>query len=224
MENNKFYLSFDCAKKTFAFIIIRLDFNFIFYNNKQLRDIINFIKSDIKKNGINDKHIDLATKMDERTKQSIKIIAAECVDLDPSKSNKEMDTVSRVRSVVDYVNRCIMGYVNDIDKNLLTVLVEFQMSFNDKSRCVSTALLTIFSHYDIHLVSPSLKNKIYFTEDGRHANFVQKYKNGYSANKAHALFNYLKFEELFDQKLSISNTLKGHIADAFLQIFGYIIY
>ena len=95
------------------------------------------------------------------------------------------------------------------------------MSANPKARMIFAALIAIFADYDVVLVNPSLKNKIYLSEEGKHKHFIKKYSQLYSANKAHAKYNFMLIEQIFGSPQSIansSNANKGHIADAFMQI------
>jgi hypothetical protein len=96
------------------------------------------------------------------------------------------------------------------------------MSHNTQSKVVSIVLLSLFSEYNIHLVNPSLKNKLYFTDNGQYYLFTEKYRNTYDANKQHALYNFMYFEQVFDQDTKLPKKIKGHVADSFMQIFGFI--
>lgn len=109
------------------------------------------------------------------------------------------------------------------------VLVEYQMSANDKSRCISQQILY---HYvdicEVVLVGPSLKNKICLSTDDRlaHSTFMEKYSSKYTANKNHTKANFLHWLKLnncshmiADNKIKKKNI--DDIADAFMQILGY---
>ena len=74
-----------------------------------------------------------------------------------------------------------------------SVLIEYQMSVNDKSRNVSNQLVY---HYcdkaNTYLVGPSLKNKINLSADQSlsHGEFMSKYSSKYTANKNHSKENF----------------------------------
>ncbi len=220
----KWYLSFDCATKTFAFILLKINFDQLFVDTKKIIEILNYVRKKIELNENLEEVLTIMNKLNNKTKYAIEIITGNCIDLIPGISNKDIDTVKRVKIVSNYVKQNILPLIKDIPIDDLNVLVEFQMSHNTQSKVVSIVLLSLFSEYELHLVNPSLKNKIYFTEEGRYCYFIEKYKNSYDANKKHALYNFKEFERLFDQKINVSDKLKGHIADSFMQVIGHIMY
>ena len=224
MNNIKYYLSFDCATKTFAYILVKINFNYLYADTNELRTVCNYISNQIKEGKITEDIINILHKLDNNTKNAIQFIKGECIDLIPNIANKDIDTVERIKIVSKYVKKNIYPLITDINPDQLSILVEFQMSHNTQSKVVSIALLTLFSDYEIHLVNPSLKNKLYFTTEGKYCHFIEKYKNSYDANKKHALYNFKEFERIFNQSLTCSDKLKGHIADAFMQILGLIMY
>jgi hypothetical protein len=112
------------------------------------------------------------------------------------------------------------------------VLVEYQMSANDKSRCVSNGILYHYScikNLNIELVGPSLKNKICFSLDETltHGSFMEKYASKYTANKNHSKANFIYWLKLYGltsiiQENKIEKKNIDDIADAFMQIWGWI--
>jgi len=219
----QWYLSFDCATKTFAYVLVKIKLNHLFID---VRKVLNLVKILTKKIHCNfsDDMANILYDIDNKTKYAIEIITGNCIDLIPGIDNNNINTVDRIKIVSKYVKNDIFPFINDIPMDKITILIEFQMSYNTQSKIVSIALLTLFSEYTIHLVNPSLKNKIYFTEEGKYYHFIEKYKNSYDANKKHALYNFKEFERIFDQHIDVSDNLKGHIADSFMQIFGYIMF
>lgn len=211
-----YYLSFDCATKTFGFILLKINEKINLNEIKKIKESINFIQ---KNNG---DYTDLIHKIKLILDNYITVIKFGCIDLAPNTSDKDISTISRVRLVVEYIKECIVPELKNIEKDELVVLVEYQMSSNDKSRCVSTVLLTLFYDYKIFLVPPTYKNKIYLKKENIHNKFIQKYSNMYTANKKHALQGLLDYEEIFNNPIDLPMGLKGHVADAFMQIFGYI--
>lgn len=219
-----YYLSFDCATKTFAFILVKINMDHLFVNINELRNIIKICENKLKTDGYSDEIGKIINKIDSNTNDIIQIITCNCIDLIPGIANKDINTVERVKIVSNYTKNEIYPLISEIPKDDLNVLIEFQMSHNTQSKIVSIALLSLFSDYNLFLVNPSLKNKLNFTENGKYCYFMEKYKNSYDANKKHALYNYKEFERIFDQTTNISDKLKGHIADAFMQIFGHILF
>jgi hypothetical protein len=211
---NKYFLSFDCATKTFGYVFVRIT---LLENIEEMKNRISQI---IYKENINSDDIKFVLESKKIVNESIKIIDSGCVDLFPGKANKEISTIDRIKKTSEYVSTLI-PMLKDLE---VTVLVEFQMSQNTQSKIVSIVLLTLFSKYECHLVYPSLKNKINFYDNYHYSKFISKYKSNYTANKQHALENFKQFEILFDQIKPISNKQKGHIADAFMQIFGFILF
>ena len=113
-----------------------------------------------------------------------------------------------------------------------TILIEYQMSVNDKSRCVSNQILYHYScinNASVHLVGPTLKNKICFSEDDSlsHGVFMEKYASKYTANKNHTKANFLYWLT----KRNLNSIIKENkikkkniddVADAFIQIWGWL--
>ena len=116
------------------------------------------------------------------------------------------------------------------------VLIEYQMSINDKSRCVSNQVLYHYSgrfndcnSVGVHLVGPSLKNKVCFSGDEKylHSTFMGMYASSYTANKKHTSANLMYWLKKNDQLYIVKNIKKKNlddIADAFVQIYGHIMY
>ncbi len=219
-----YYLSFDCATKTFAYVLVKINFSYLYVDTYELKSVCNYILSQLKLGEVTEQLINIITKLDNNTKNAITVITGNCIDLIPNIANKDIDTVDRVKRVSVYVKNNIYPLIKDIPIDQLVVLVEFQMSHNTQSKVVSIALLTLFAEYEIFLVNPSLKNKIDFVPNGSYAYFIEKYKNSYDANKKHALNNFKEFEKIFNQHLAISDKLKGHVADAFMQILGLLMF
>lgn len=220
----KWFLSFDCATKTFAYILIKVNFDQLFIDISEVTKIVKLLEHKLQNDGYSEDIEKMINKIDNKTRFAIEIITGNCIDLIPGIANKDIDTIERVKIVSEYTKNEIFPLIKDIPIDQLSVLVEFQMSHNTQSKVVSIVLLALFSEYELCLVNPSLKNKLYFTEKGRYCYFMEKYKNSYDANKKHALYNFKEFERIFDQKLNLSDKLKGHVADSFMQILGHIMY
>lgn len=112
------------------------------------------------------------------------------------------------------------------------VLIEYQMSSNDKSRCVSQQIVFHYSDIartKISLVGPTLKNKICFSKDEslEHGTFMAKYASKYTANKNHSKSNFLYWLKIHNMEhlIKVNKIAKKNlddIADAFMQIFGWL--
>lgn len=217
MEGVKYYLSFDCGTKTFAYTFVKINHNYLTLDNiKEFKKIVSFIttQSDITL------YSDILFKIDYIINNTINIIFSNCLDLLPEKNNNEISTIERVKLVSNHIKMHIIPLIQDIPQDLINVLVEFQMSHNTQSKIISIIILTMFHEYNIELVHPTHKNKISLSENGKLSHFIEKYKTSYNANKQHAIYNFNLFESTFEQYINVSDTLKGHIADAFMQIIG----
>lgn len=218
MNNIRYYLSFDCATKTFAYVLVKINLTYLFLNFNEIKQVLDFVKSDP------NKYKGLIEKITDITSTTIQIIHADCIDLFPNVPDKDIDTVNRIKTMTTYVKTHIYPLITDIETDKLDIVIEFQMSYNTQSKIISIGLISLFTDYSVYLVNPSLKNKIYLSDSSKHNHFIDKYKSNYTANKAHALHNFKLFEEIFDQTISLSNSVKGHVADAFLQILGLILH
>jgi hypothetical protein len=154
--------------------------------------------------------------------------------------------LSRLKGVITYVKKINSSLepFSHIDH----VLVEKQMS--QKNMEVSSALIYAFTepnfsfigeskHFQVsnnlleptvtttvNIVGASLKSKVYFGSAGHIQNFRKKYMGNYTANKAHAKYNFL---EWINSK-NIMNIIKGipkknidDIADSFLMAYAWCI-
>lgn len=82
----------------------------------------------------------------------------------------------------------------------------------------------------IAYVGGALKNTISLCREGLYAKFAVKYASSYSANKAHASYNFLRYLEVFDE-ITLSRLCRGatrvskmdDVADAFMMCFAYLL-
>ena len=206
-----YILSFDCANRSLAVCYTTVNINL--YND--LKDVCR--EKNVKK------CIDLINTY-------VIIHVLKVYDLT---KGKKTDTVAR--SVL--LKKCLIE-IDTLIKNTETtpdqVLVEYQMSANDKSRCVSQQILYHYSglpNTNISLVGPTLKNKICFANNNtlEHSTFMEKYVSKYTANKNHSKANFLYWFDLFGlthliRENNISRKNIDDIADAFMQIWGWIDY
>lgn len=214
------FLGFDCATKTFAFSLSRIDYIEI---NRRVREF-EIISELLKRTTLQTffENYALVKKTNKELRELIQIVDGETVDLFPGVKNDEIDAVSRIKAVVCYVETRILPLLISLDGNL-KIVIEYQMDINHKTNLVSSALITLFSKYDVVVVGPSLKNKISVCDEGKYENFTEKTISTYIANKQHALFNFQRIENLFGSRIKRTK-LHGHIADSFMQILGYLKY
>jgi hypothetical protein len=197
-------LSFDCANRSLAVCYASI--------NKNIHSIL----LDSIKNSTDDKK----SYLDYINIHFIKVY-------DLTKGNK-LDTIQRaivLKTQLSEIDNIISTYNHDIEYK--KVLIEYQMSANDKSRNVSQQLVY---HYcdkaQTHLVGPTLKNTIDLSKDGSlsYGSFIGKYASKYTANKNHSKENfkhYLKMTETEDILKNIKKKNYDDMADAFTQILGF---
>jgi hypothetical protein len=145
------------------------------------------------------------------------------IDLFPGRADKSIHAVERIRAVVEYVEKVVLPAVTLKTRGQrVRVCIEFQMGANAKTRMVCAALLTLFSKYDVCLVAPALKSKIWFAESGRYYRFLEKYSTTYTANKEHAKHNFDLIICASRVSLTLPAATRGHVADAFMLIAGHV--
>ena len=221
------FISFDCATKTFAFcygefnIEKKIIDDYIRKVEKLTQDIQDI--QDIKNIQDIQNIQDIKKKIQDiknGIKNCIQLYDGETVDLFPGISDEKIDIVNRIKKLVSYINTRIPNISTDVK-----IFIEFQMGQNPKARAIVPALIACFHNNEIIMVNPSLKNKIYMTDKGRYCYFIEKYSSNYSANKKHCKYNFEKIEEYFYSKIPYSTkSMRGHIADSFMQVLGYLIY
>jgi hypothetical protein len=221
-----YYLSFDVANKSLAVSLIYFN-NFVKKYKYDTSKEINKIKS------VND-----LIEFNKKINSSIKYIYYNVEDLIPGKKVKDTDILERSSSLKKYLYK-VKDIINtlkeeeNIDK--IYLLIEYQLSSNYNANAIYNQIIYEFSDdtnvntshiiYEITIMNPSYKNKIYFNKDLKHSNFIQKYNNNYIANKNHTKANFLYFIKHFN----LEHVIKGikaknidDLADSFLQIFGFI--
>lgn len=127
---------------------------------------------------------------------------------------KDTDAVYRAKQLKKALDKID---ISGISPDRLKVCIEYQMGPNVKSHSVFDGILMYYADYDIEIVGPSLKNKIYFVEEGKHQRFMEKYSRSYSANKAHTAYNMECFATI--KKIDISRVNKKlfkDLGDAFM--------
>lgn len=216
-----YFLSIDVANKSLAI-------SFLEYNNILSKNV-NLIK--INSNNSNISNITDLININNNLNNIIKYYICEVIDLLPNKKVRNCNILERSNALKDYLRNLkikIKEYINNLNISKITLLIENQPSFNDKSRTVFNQIIYAFSKnniYKIKVMNPMYKNFIYFSKELKHYNFIKKYSNNYLANKNHTKENFLYFIEKFNMKDKIKKIKKKNyddIADSFMQIFGYI--
>ena len=242
----KWYLGFDCATKTFAFSLSRIDLDAFAAAKTRLRTCMRAALEVLRRasatldacRGAGPElcHVaELVRKIapvvaaaDLESKSFVRIADGETVDLFPGRADEDIATVERLRAVSRYVGGRIRPAIQRIVPvgEAVRIIIEFQLGANAPSRAVAAALVTLFAEEDVRIVGPTLKNKIATCEEGRYYHFAAKYSTSYGANKAHAKYNFARIEEVFGTEIPPTRppALRGHIADSFMQIVGDLVH
>lgn len=236
----KWFLGFDCATKSLAFSLSRIDLDGFNMLKQHIRtrtqvafEIVRRAQELIavdpaKAASLYNSVSTLAADLDRESKSFLRLVDGEAVDLFPGKPDAEIATVERLRAVSRYVKERIHPAIQKAvpASQPLQVVIEFQMGPNAPARAVAAALITLFAEEDVVIVGPTLKNKISTCEAGRYCYFAEKYSTAYGANKAHAKFNFARIEDTFGTEIPDMDppALRGHIADSFMQILGLLVH
>lgn len=220
------FVSFDPASKTLAFIIATIDMK-LFSKDIVDKHILARRLIDGSRMLINNPTLDkletiktfdrkLRAIYDE-VRPMIHIEYGHTVDLVPGVADDDIDPIQRTKALCMYIE----SYVRPLLNGSEIVMIEFQMGPNNKSGIIAYSLMTLFYQHQIITVQPSLKNKIAVGGNYYYI-FSAKYDKSYTANKKHALANFKAIESRYRSDIpESSDSLRGHIADAFMQILGY---
>lgn len=225
-----FYLGFDCATKTFGFSLMGIRAECFSGRRKYLRQRLRELKTWIKEKPTAPFELFLLSKavqdLDAETKSYIVLIDGETKDLFPGRPDKNIHTIERLRALCDYIRSRIMPSIKKNVTGPLEVVIEFQEGANAKTRIIAPSLATLFIDQKVYFVGPTLKNKVYLSEEGRYCHFAEKYARNYDANKAHVKYNFAALEELFGSQIPSCHppTLRGHIGDACIQCLGHLMF
>lgn len=194
-------LSFDCANRSLAVCYATVNENID-------RDISNAIAE---KNG---------NRLIQLVNNYVNIHLLKVFDLT---KGKKCSTIERTQAL----KKCLQNIDLSMPEPPTHVLVEYQMSANDKSRCVSQQILYHYAGLEsqLYLVGPTLKNKVAFSEDLDYGTFISKYASKYTANKNHTKANFLHWLKIYNKLTLIKDIKKKNIddaADAFMQIIGWL--
>lgn len=235
---SKWFLGFDCATKSLAFSLSRVDPDAFRGASARLRSRTQAALEVLQRaarlaaaapdaaRALVDEVRPTLEAADAESRSFVRLADGETVDLFPGRPDRDIATVERLRAVARYVAervRPALGRRVPAGERV-RVVVEFQLGFNAPSRAVAAALVTLFAEEDTIIVGPSLKNKVATCEEGRYANFVERFATTYGANKAHAKFNFARIETAFGTAIPATRppALRGHIADSFMQVLGHL--
>lgn len=222
----KRFIAFDCANKSLAISVID-------YNNNWKNDIRSIIENYKKPTTLSIESLQNKLIMLQKIQTTLKtrfiIHYLGVHDLLPGQKVKETDAVYRASQLFKVLSN-IQEYINENTE----ILIEYQMGPNDKSRAVSSQIIyhfvSLMNHERVHIVGPSLKNKIELYEGGAYADFICKYRQNYTANKAHTKANFYKFIDMYNNALTskamlnISKKNVDDIADSCMMTLAWIYY
>lgn len=220
---DRWFLSFDCATKSFAFALIRI------------RDPAEALAAAAAAAQKGPEELFAAIRaLDAETRACFHVAAGAAVDLVPQKKDKDIPTVERVRAVKEYLEGPVAAALAAAAADgcpgggtrALHVAVEFQMGVNAPARTVAAVLVAHYARADVFLVGPALKNKLWYPArpDIRHCFFVERYAKLYDANKAHAKALYFDhIAPLFGHSdYGVPPPLRKDFADSVVQVLGFL--
>jgi hypothetical protein len=239
----KWFLGFDCATKTFGFSLSRVDLAAAAAARERLARSGRAAAELLRRAGdlagagdaaaaagILDAAAASVEAADRESRGFVRLVDGETKDLFPGRPDKEISTVERLRAVARYVagriRPALERHVAPAGEGRAQIVIEYQMGQNSPARAVAAALIALFAEENVIIVGPSLKNKVATCEAGRYCYFAEKYATSYTANKAHAKFNFARLEELFGTEIpaTVPASLRGHIADSFMQVIGHLVH
>lgn len=193
-----YYLSIDCANKSLAI---------------GLYGIIKNFNYEIKNNTDYDKYI--------------KIYFLCVFDLLENKKLNESNNIERTQKLKTTLNEIIIKVKDIIDNNDYTLLIEYQMNINDKSRCVYNQIIYEFSDKcKIVTMKPSEKNKIYLHKELSYGEVMNISNSNYVCNKNHSKYNFIYFLFCFGNLHLLKNIKQKNIddiSDTFTQMLAFVL-
>lgn len=211
-------LSFDAAIKSLGIALI--EYKDIYADMQRAYDEYTTKLSNVNLEGKCVAMIELLEQWSDILDTRMTILYADVIDLIPAKKVKDsspLEIARCLRKALTLVDKEVAHYMTDTSK--LTVLIEYQMNANDKSRLIAAQLMY---HYCIHntlYIGPALKNKLHILSDAKstHCTQLAKYKSTYTANKMHTRYlmycivDKLKCKHMIDK---IKKARHKDIADA----------
>lgn len=233
---DRWFLSFDCATKSFAFALVRVRPPGADIHQKacEIREAISAATSYSDFEAV----LALSRGLESATRALFHLSAGGADDLAPGKNDKKVSTVERVAAAVTYLDGPVARALQAAeaegcpppDSPSLNVAVEYQMGPNAPARTIAIVLLTRFSAANSFLVGPAYKNKLWYPSrpDLRHCLYIEKYHKLYTANKNHSkdlYFNHIG--PVFGHELGpvwpgISLQMRKDFADCVTQVLGFL--
>jgi hypothetical protein len=199
-------LSIDCANKSLALSCIIFNDNWVNEINQLIKKFTTFDEESYYK---------LLVDINEILNNMFIIRWCKVVDILEGKKVKDCDAITRVQALKKYLLTLDDTYVK-------YVIIEDQMSLNEKSRGVYYCLLFHYAHKNLVSVKAAQKNKNINFGAGNHCEFVAKYSKAWSANKAHSAANFLSYLKTRKQPpVDIKGKQLSDVADTFLQAYVY---
>lgn len=208
-----FYLSFDCANKSLAIGLYRI-------NIKDIESIRNSINPSKNKDIIEE----------NKLTDLIEILYVDVLDIIPNKKVKDVDIIERTKMLKDaikIVNNNIKPFIQEYSQKV-NVIIEYQMNVNDKSRTVFNQLIYEYTEdiYNIIVIKPMMKNMISLREELRYCKLLKNYTSVYKCNKQHTKLNFLYFLDKLDITDKVKHIEKKNlddIADTFMQVLAHLV-
>ena len=229
MGEPAWYLSFDCATKSFAWALLRVAPPGEGDAEKARTAAAALGEDDALA-------ARLIAELEAETRDGFRLAAGGAADLVPGVRDRSIPTVRRIRALMGYLHAVVFPAMAAAgapgrDDPLLKVVVEFQMGPNSKANTIKDALVATFFAADVFLVGPALKNAIRVPSrpDLDHCMFVEKYSRPYEANKAHAKTLYFDFIAcVFDHDREVlggvPRKFRADFADSVLQVLGFLLF
>ncbi len=229
------FLSFDCATKSFAYSLVEILLDEVGECRAKLatcKERLLAICEELRKargseSGTTATLAALAKEvaaLDAQTRRLVRVAAGETVDLFPGRKDGDIRTPERLKAVARFVEDRVKPLAARLagGADRFDVAIEFQMGANARTRAVAAGLVALFFRNRTFFVGPSLKGRICLGPGLHHGDFCEKYASSYTASKKHALANFKKLETMFCSELpTMSDDKKGHIADSVLQVLAH---
>lgn len=227
------FLSFDCATKTFAFCVCRVGgaepiaptlarlrreaaaAGALLARARADPAVAAAVAGDLRR---------AVARLDAETAALFAVADSETVDLFPGRADADVSTVERLRAVARYVEARVRPARRAAGAEGCPVLIEYQMGPNSRARAVAAALVTLFAEDPVCFVGPALKNRVAAAPELALGRFTERYSTAYGANKAHTLHNVRRLAELFPVRAPADAARLGHVADCVMQVLGHLAY
>lgn len=221
--------SFDCAIKNIGICCIEIKDTWREETKSLISEIYDLYDTDYDKITFLTKTVDLLTRINQLVDNQLVIKFLNVIDLIPDKKVKDIKFSSLIIKL-KYILACLDHMLPKPD----VVLIEHQMSINDKARGISRYIEEYYTplrypddnityaveafpveNIDIepatketvvYIVNPNLKNSISIdpSKEGAYGSFIEKYAN-YTANKKHTEHQLVYYLK----KMGLSHYLEG---------------